>query len=161
MLKLQNSSVDNTQYRDKTTNHLKAPKEYDVFICHASEDKDSIVRALVYRLQENGLKIWYDEFTLKLGDSLREKIDQGLANSRFGVVILSQSFFNKNWPQKELGGLFSKEVNGKKTILPVWHGVSKREVESFSPMLSSKLAISTDKGLDAVVKAILEVCLEY
>jgi len=70
-------------------------KDYDVFISHASEDKDAIVRSLAEALVKGGLKVWYDEFELKIGDSLRRKIDKGLAHSRFGIVVLSQAFFKK------------------------------------------------------------------
>ncbi|MBA7526390.1 hypothetical protein ES705_18552 [subsurface metagenome] len=70
-------------------------KRYDVFISHASEDKDEIVRPLAYALQAEGLSVWYDEFEMKIGDSLRRKIDKGLANSRFGIVVLSKSFIKK------------------------------------------------------------------
>ncbi|MBG6188208.1 TIR domain-containing protein [Flavobacterium sp. CAN_S2] len=67
-------------------------KKYDFFISHASEDKDDIVRSLADSLKENGFEVWYDEFELKIGDSLRKKIDSGLINSRFGIVIISPSF---------------------------------------------------------------------
>ena len=70
---------------------------YDLFICHASEDKDEIVRPLANALMNEGLTVWYDEFTLRIGDSLRQKIDQGLANSRVGLVVLSPAFISKGW----------------------------------------------------------------
>ena len=101
--------------------------EYDAFICHASEDKESFVRELAEKLSNCGLTVWYDEFTLSLGDSLRRKIDYGLKHSRYGVVILSKSFFEKEWPQKELDGLVAREREGKKVILPIWHGVTEKE----------------------------------
>src|ERR1051325_3140270 len=78
------------------------PADYDAFICHASEDKDDLVRPLAEGLMKLGHKIWYDEFQLRVGDSLRRSIDKGLARSRFGIVVLSPSFFAKNWPQYEL-----------------------------------------------------------
>ena len=94
---------------------------WDVFICHASEDKDSFVRDLACRLQARGMAVWYDEFSLSVGDSLRRSIDQGLSMSRFGLVVLSKAFFQKEWPQRELDGLTQREVEGEKVILPVWH----------------------------------------
>lgn len=72
-------------------------KEHDVFISHASEDKDELVRPLAEALISFGLVVWYDEFTLRIGDSLRRKIDQGLARSRVGLVVLSPSFISKGW----------------------------------------------------------------
>jgi len=116
---------------------------YDVFISHASEDKDDLVRPLAEKLREAGFSIWYDEFQLKVGDSLRRSIDKGLANSRFGIVVLSPDFFAKNWPQYELDGLVAREMNGGKIILPLWHKVSKDEVMRYSPSLADKFALNT------------------
>ncbi len=130
---------------------------WDVFISHASEDKDAIARPLAEALQKRGFRVWYDEFTLKLGDSLRRTIDRGLRESTYGIVILSKAFFAKEWPQKELDGLFTREKDGKKVILPIWHHLTKEEVETHSPMLAGKLAAKTENGLESVVKDIIEV----
>lgn len=117
--------------------------EYDVFISHASEDKDEIVRPLAHALKSEGLRVWYDEFELKIGDSLRRKIDKGLANSRFGIVVLSKDFFRKGWTNYELDGIVTKAVSGEQIILPIWHNITKKEVIDFSPSLADKLAGST------------------
>lgn len=118
-------------------------REFDVFISHASEDKDAIVRPLAEVLTERGLVVWYDEFTLRIGDSLRRKIDAGIARSRFGIVVLSQAFFAKSWPQYELDGLVTMAVSGRQVLLPLWHEVSKDQVVSFSPSLADKVALRT------------------
>lgn len=115
----------------------------DVFIAHASEDKDSVARPLADALAAAGLSIWYDEGELKLGDSIRRSIDQGIALSRFGVVILSKSFFEKGWTQYELDGLVTRAVSDEQVILPIWHDITKQEVISHSPSLADKLARST------------------
>jgi hypothetical protein len=146
-----------TQHRSAGVEELpKENYEYDVFICHASEDKEQVARPLAELLSKN-LRVWYDEFELRLGDSLRQKIDDGLANSKYGVVILSPSFFGKNWPQKELDGLVSREDGKQKVILPVWHDVTYTDVVSFSPILAGKYAVSTKDGLGIVVRKIWEV----
>ena len=129
--------------------------EWDVFISHASEDKDAIARPLAQRLQARGLRVWYDELSLTVGDSLRESIDHGLAHSEFGVIILSKHFFEKHWPTQELNGLATREVNGKKVILPVWHEVSFEEVRQYSPMLADRVAVTTEKGVGYVVEQLL------
>lgn len=118
-------------------------RDYDVFISHASEDKDEVVRALAFALQEEGLKVWYDEFELRIGDSLRRKIDKGLARSRFGIVVLSPSFLSKGWTNYELDGIITKAVTGEQVILPIWHNITKKEVIDYSPSLADKLARST------------------
>jgi len=119
------------------------PREYDVFISHASEDKDEVVRPLALKLQSLGLKVWYDEFELKIGDSLRRKIDKGLANSRFGIVVLSKAFINKGWTNYELDGIVTKVNSGQQIILPIWHNITKQEVIDYSPSLADKLARNT------------------
>jgi TIR domain len=131
-------------------------KQWDVFICHASEDKQRFVRSLAEALRSSGLSVWYDEFSLKVGDSLRRAIDDGLANSRYGVVVLSHSFFAKNWTQHELDGLMSKEVAGNKVILPVWHGITVDEVRSHSPMLAGLVAAQSSEELTKVVQNLRE-----
>ena len=118
-------------------------EEYDVFISHASEDKDSIVSALANALSEVGLKVWYDEFTLHIGDSLRQKIDKGLANSRVGLVVLSPAFISKGWTNYELDGIVMKANSGEQILLPIWHNITKQEVLDYSPSLADKVARST------------------
>lgn len=131
-------------------------KQWDVFISHASEDKNSFVRPLADALRASGLSPWYDETTLTVGDSLRRKIDEGLAHSRYGIVVLSHSFFAKEWPQQELDGLMAKEVVGAKVILPVWHGITYEEVRGYSPILAGRVAAKSSEGLDAVVRKLRE-----
>lgn len=118
-------------------------KEYDVFISHASEDKDEVARPLAEALRNNGLSVWYDEFELRIGDSLRRKIDKGIANSNFGVIVISRDFISKGWTNYELDGLITRAVSGEQTMLPIWHNVTKREVINYSPSLADKLARST------------------
>jgi hypothetical protein len=121
-----------------------------VFISHASEDKP-FVRELANALQQKGLRVWYDELTLKVGDSLREEIDRGLANSRFGIVVLSPNFFGKEWAKLELDGLLARQIAGQKVILPVWHNLTADQVRQYSPSLAGRLAVSSAQGLDHVV----------
>ncbi len=118
-------------------------REHDVFISHASEDKDEIVRPLAVALRNAGLSIWYDEFELKIGDSLRQKIDRGLAKSRFGIVVLSRNFIKKGWANYELDGIVTKVVSGEQVLLPIWHNITKQEVVDFSPSIADKLARNT------------------
>jgi sulfur relay (sulfurtransferase) DsrC/TusE family protein len=130
--------------------------EYDVFISHASEDKSDVALPLARHLQKLGLKVWLDEFELTLGDSLRRNIDHGLAQSKFGVVVLSPAFFSKEWPNKELDGLVAREGGKDKVILPVWHNVGTAEIVKYSPILADKMAVSTTRGLDYAAERIFE-----
>jgi hypothetical protein len=153
MLSIQ-QSITREMERQKTLsiNNLNSTKQakfttvqktYDVFISHASEDKASFVRPFVDYLKAKNVAVWYDEFELQVGDSLRRSIDNGLKNSKYGIVVLSEAFFKKEWPQRELDGLFAREVNGEKVILPIWHKISKNEVMSYSPIIADLLAINT------------------
>jgi hypothetical protein len=130
---------------------------YDVFICHASEDKDSFVRPLAEELRKSHLEVWYDEFSLTIGDSLRESIDKGLAKSRYGIVVLSPSFFKKKWPQRELNGLVAREISEENhLILPIWHNVTAKEIVRYSPPLADLKAVESNKGLNVVCKELLK-----
>lgn len=131
--------------------------DWDVFISHAWEDKESFARPLAKALEAKGLRVWFDEFTLRVGDRLRRSIDHGLANSRYGVVILSPYFFGKEWPQKELDGLVQRESAGEKVILPVWHNISAEQIKGYSPTLADRIAVSSERGLEHVVSELLKV----
>ena len=132
--------------------------EYDVFISHASEDKDGFVRLLFEQLRDRGYRVWYDEFSLRMGDGLRRSIDYGLANSRYGIVVISPNFLRKEWPQRELDGLTAKEINGSKSILPIWYQVNRDDVLRYSPTLADRLAVAYNtQGMDIIVREIDKV----
>ena len=131
---------------------------HDVFICHASEDKAALVRPLAEALRDENVDVWYDEFSLKLGDSIRRSIDKGLKQSRFGVVVLSPAFFQKQWTQYELDGLAEREMSGHdKVMLPVWHDVEHDDVMQYSPSLAGRVAVSSSDGISHIVDEILDV----
>ena len=135
-------------------------KQYDVFISHASEDKDVIARPLAHKLRELGLQVWYDEFELRIGARLRRTIDYGLANSRFGVVVLSPNFFEKGWTNYELDGLVTREASGEQVILPLWHNLTRLELMKISPSLAGTLARSTsDYTIDEIATEIAMIVL--
>lgn len=132
---------------------------YDFFISHATEDKPDFVKPLAESLIKNGARVWYDEFSLTVGDSLRRSIDKGLKSSKYGVVILSNSFFNKQWAQYELDALVTREMNGSKTILPIWHRVTKDEVQNFSYNLADKLALNSSVNtVEEISSTLLGFC---
>ncbi len=127
-----------------------------VFICHASEDKDAIARPLAAALLEEHIEVWFDEYSMRVGDSLREAIDRGLAQSDFGIVIVSPAFFTKRWPQRELNGLVAREMAGaSRVVLPVWHGADPALILKHSPPLGDIVAAQSSAGLAAVVKQLL------
>ena len=128
---------------------------YDVFLCHASEDKPTVVLPLALALEQRGLSVWLDKMMMQIGDSINGKIDEGLANSRFGAVIVSHAFLGKNWPKRELDALAARETEANEVVvLPVWHEVTYADVAAYSPTLASKLAAHTSGGIEAVAEQI-------
>jgi hypothetical protein len=155
------STITNNMTNVRVSFNEVRPQEvldYDFFISHASEDKEDFVRPLADALVNNGAKVWYDTFSLSIGDSLRRSIENGLKSSRYGIVVLSLSFFKKEWPQKELDALFNKESDGEKVVLPIWHKVTRDEVKHFSPMLVDKVALNTAiYTIDEIANSLVEL----
>lgn len=133
-------------------------KKYDLFISHASEDKDEIVRPMATILERLSVRVWYDEFSLQLGDSLTASIDKGLRLSRYGLLVLSKAFIGKNWPDYEYRSLLTRQIDGESVILPLWYGVTKEEVKAYSLFLTDikGLAVTRD-NMNVVIPAIVKV----
>ncbi len=129
---------------------------WDVFVSHAFEDNE-FASEIAESLKRIGFKVWFDGFELHVGDSLRRSIDNGLSKSRFGIVILSPSFFAKEWTQRELDALTSRETKGKKIILPIWHHISVQEIIKYSPILADRFAIDSKVGIDKTIESLLSV----
>lgn len=137
----QNSNID---YIKSETPANEVVKEYDVFISHSSDDKDSYVAELASALKAEDVSIWYDSDNIGWGQSIRAEIDKGLANSKYGIVVISPSFIEKYWTNYELDGILNKEGStGSQMILPIWHNVTADQVQKYSYSLSGKLALNT------------------
>ena len=123
----------------------------DVFICHASEDKEDIAIPLAQALESEGFTVWIDKAQIKLGDRLLDKIEEGLRSCRVAAVILSPHFFQKHWTKIELAALATlQEVRGRKVILPIWYNIDKEGIAEHSLMLASLLGVSTKDGVPSV-----------
>lgn len=134
-----------------------ARKKWDVFLCHATEDKADFVEPLALELRHLGLAVWYDKFVVRVGDSLRRKVEEGLSRSRFGVVVISQNFFRKSWTREELDGLFTLQMEKASRILPVWHKVTKADVIAHSPILAGRFALNSADGVKKVALDLVKV----
>jgi hypothetical protein len=130
--------------------------DFDLFISHASEDK-SFVRPLATALRDYAYSIWYDEFSLRVGDSLTERIDYGLANSAAGILVLSHAFIAKQWPKRELAGLVARQMTESARLIPIWHGLKLSEVVQFSPPLADIKALDSGAGIESIVRDISTV----
>ena len=125
-------------------------EHFDAFISHASEDKE-FVRPLALELKRLGLKIWYDEDSLHIGDSLSGSIDKGISLSDYGIVIVSKKFFEKSWTRQELQTLITKRANiNKRIILPVWYNISKEEVQQYSSILVDSVAATSSESIENI-----------
>jgi hypothetical protein len=126
-----------------------------VFISYAHEDRTTVARPVAERLRSRGYEVWFDEYVLRVGDSLIGQIDEGLAKCDHAVVVLSPSFFARHWPQRELKGLATREIaSERKIVLPVWHDVEAEFIARYSPPLADKVAAKTRDGLAAVLEAL-------
>lgn len=132
-------------------------KQPDIFICHDSKDKEKFVRPLADKFLKEDVNVWYDEFSLEIGDSLIEGIEKGLQECRYGVIVLSKNLItNHAWPKKEFRSLITKELrSGRKIILPIWRiGITKKDVEKYSLDLADRVAGKEHDGIDKIVKSI-------
>ena len=108
----------------------------ETFICHASEDKAAIARPLHEAMGQRGVLSWLDESEIRLGYSIRQKIDEGLAHCRSATVILSRPFFEKNWTQYEMDGIVGRAMQGEILLFPIQHGITIQEIRKHSPSLA-------------------------
>lgn len=153
--------VSKTESKSESGSESRADAARDVFISHASEDKEAVARPLRAALETLGISVWFDESELQIGSSLRRRIDEALAQSLFGVVVLSPAFLQKEWPQYELDGLVARALGGEQTLLPIWHGITRAEVQRHSPPLADKLARSTaETTIDAIAEEIAGLVFE-
>jgi TIR domain len=117
---------------------------HDVFLCHAGEDKEEMARPLRDALEARGVTVWFDEVNIKVGQSIRDRVERGISTCRFGVVVISPSFFVKPWTMAELDALFDKKMDsGQDVVLPIWHRVSRDEVVRHLPLLAGTLALNS------------------
>lgn len=135
---------------------LPLSERRDVFISHAGEDRGDVAEPLANELMLRDRSVWFSGYEFTLGDSLLQKINRGLAESRYGVVVLSPDFFRKPWPQAELDGLAARAVaESRKVILPVWHRITQAEIAKHAPTLANLFAVETTRGIPAVADEVI------
>lgn len=126
------------------------------FICHDSRDKDQVARPLAIELSRRMCPVWYDEFSLKIGDNLREAIEAGIRETEKCIIVVSPNFLtNEGWSRREFDAIYTKEIVEKNNvILPIWHEVDEEGVYAYSPALAGRVAAKWDQGLEEVAKQI-------
>jgi len=131
------------------------------FISHDSRDKDSIARPLASTLSMNLCRVWYDEYSLRIGDSLRESIEDGLKKCKKCVLILTPNFLGNNrWTRKEYDAIFTREIiEEQRLILPIWAGVTREDVFQYSPILADRVAAIWGGDAEKLTRELLKVLL--
>lgn len=145
--------------RDGTYLAQRAAMETPIgFISHDSRDKEPFVRELAAKLQSMLCTVWYDEFSLIPGQSLRASIEKGLKTCKKCVLVLSPNFLgNEGWTKAEFDSVFTREILEKKNVvIPVWHGVTKEQVYEYSPRLLDRVAILSSIGVEEVSRKVLQ-----
>ena len=133
------------------------PEQKDIFICHASEDKSEVVEPLLEACEEAGISYWYDNTEILWGDSITQKVNEGLKISRYVVVVLSEAFISKNWPQRELNAVMNIEASsGQARVLPliVGKGDTRKKILDEYPILNDKYHLTWDKGITNIIPSL-------
>ena len=138
------------QYRDER-NKFEKPLG---FVCHDSRNKEDIAKPLAVALLGMRCPVWYDEFSLKVGDSLRRSVEKGLKECKRCILIITKNFLsNDGWTKREFDSIFTRElIERSNVILPVWHGVSPEDIYQYSPSLADRLAVKWELGADEVAR---------
>lgn len=139
------------------TQFTKSLPQYDVFISHASEDKEDFVRPLANLLKALGVTVWYDEFSIEFGASISSSIDKGVAYSKAGLVVLSDSFLEKVWTDYEFRGFLMRQMGDGTPILPIWHNLSLDRLKEYSPTLMDKKAIESKQGIKYIAAEVIRI----
>jgi hypothetical protein len=128
------------------------------FISHDSRDKQDVARPMAIRLQQLLCPVWFDEFSLGVGDSLREKIEKGLKECCRCILVLSPSFLaNQGWTKAEFDSVFTREILAKESVmLPVWNGVTAKDVYEYSPRLADKVGVDWSLGVEEVCRRLYQ-----
>lgn len=123
----------------------------DVFLCHASADKETYVRPLARSLEARGISIWLDEAEIGWGESLMKSVNKGLAISDYLLAFMSPSFIERGWPQAEMAGAFNAKMkNGDDRLLPLIIAPRDTVNDAFA-LLADLKAPSWDDGIEEIV----------
>lgn len=132
--------------------------DFDVFISFASEERRAVVEPIVERLRDLGIRVWYDDTLLLIGDNLLTTINLGLSKSRYGIIIFSPSYVLKKWTKYELSQLTTNKMH---QILPVTHNLAHEDLNHYAPAIAGKRVISTREGLERICREIVQVVKGY
>ncbi|MEM7374688.1 MAG: TIR domain-containing protein [Bacteroidota bacterium] len=130
--------------------------DYDLFLSYSHADKE-LADALVSGLEQEGLRVWIDTFEIEFGDSITEQINAGLAQSRYGLVLISPAYLQSQWAKTELFAFFKKQMTfGNKQLIPIWHKISLQDMLTYLPMQADFKALLIE-DVSAVPQAVQEI----
>jgi hypothetical protein len=155
-LRVQFRSTDHAAERSKYENPM-------AFISHDSREKAEVARKIALNLQKMLVPVWYDEFSLAVGANLRDSIEDGLKKCKKCILVLSPNFFsNGGWTKKEFDSIFTREIlEERQLVLPVWYGVTKKQVYEYSPSLLNVKGLDWNQlGEEEVCRQLVRVILD-
>ena len=151
------------EIRDTIYSEDRSKKEKPLaFISHSKKDSRDFAIKLANELSRQGCPVWFDEFSLSIGDSLLDSIDEGLKSVEKCIFILSPEFLaDEGWCKHEFRTASMKQIFGqKKVMLPIWKGISKEDVYEYSPALVDNFGLDSSLGVEAIAKEISKILLK-
>lgn len=144
----------------RSTTYMEERNKWEkprAFISHDSRDKKEVAEPIALQLQKWMCPVWFDQYSLKVGDSLRERIETGLKECPKCILILTPNFLNNNgWTKREYDSVFTRElVEKQKVILPVWYNISVEDVYKYSPILADRVGAQWTDGVEEVARKLL------
>lgn len=145
------------RYRSKVETVGPRAESYDLFLCHAWDDRRETATELHNLLEAEDVSVWFSEKDIVLGQPFMREIDKGLAKTRIGLVLITPAFLRRI----ESGGVSEKELSellSRDLLIPVAHGVTYDEIRSVSPLLGSRNGLSTEEDpMEAIAKKVAEL----
>lgn len=130
---------------------------YDAFISFADEDKHYTAQ-LVKLLEKKGLQVWFSGTELrKKPTDLLDDVNQGMAQSKYGIAVISSHYIRKKWTKTELGALFAREPEDEKTLIPLWHEITYDELRQKLPIICDRFAFETKNGLEETAQKVYQI----
>lgn len=145
------------RYRQRVEAVGPRAESYDLFLCHAWDDRRGIATELHDLLEAHDVSVWFSERDIILGQPFMREIDKGLAKTRIGLVLITPAFLKRiasgGVSEKELSELLARDL-----LIPVAHRVNYDEIRTISPLLGSRNGLSTDEdSIEDIAKKIAEL----
>jgi hypothetical protein len=123
-----------------------------VYLAHASDDKP-IVRSIAEYLMQNGVEVWFDEWEIEPGDSLRQKMEEGLGAMTHFAVVLTTKSIARPWVAKEIDVGMVRQVGGQSRFVPI---VVDLDYEVLSPFFQAMLCLKIDPTNEDDLKGLVD-----